>query len=99
MFHSLSLELNKLVTIDRLSCLLCISSIFLQDRSASKKHHVHGCTLVRAKKLYGYHSTEELFVKIYLYPIFSWFLADYVMFRKLFLSASYNCCLFFQVDR
>ncbi|XP_040381696.1 DNA polymerase zeta catalytic subunit isoform X2 [Oryza brachyantha] len=39
----------------------------LQFRGSSKKKHVHGCTLVRAKKLYGYHTSEELFVKIYLY--------------------------------
>ncbi|KAG2647414.1 hypothetical protein PVAP13_2KG571100 [Panicum virgatum] len=29
--------------------------------------HVHGCSLVRAKNLYGYHASEELFMKIYLY--------------------------------
>ncbi|KAF0907731.1 hypothetical protein E2562_020477 [Oryza meyeriana var. granulata] len=39
----------------------------LQIHCSSKKKHVHGCTLVRAKKLYGYHTSEELFVKIYLY--------------------------------
>uniref|UniRef100_A0A1D1Y8K7 DNA polymerase zeta catalytic subunit n=1 Tax=Anthurium amnicola TaxID=1678845 RepID=A0A1D1Y8K7_9ARAE len=32
-----------------------------------KRQHVHECSFVRAKKFYGYHSTEELFVKIYLY--------------------------------
>ncbi|XP_020108239.1 DNA polymerase zeta catalytic subunit isoform X3 [Ananas comosus] len=50
-----------------INALLIAAEKALKDRSASKKHHVHGCTLVRAKKLYGYHSTEELFVKIYLY--------------------------------
>lgn len=39
----------------------------LQARGPSKRKHVHGCNLVRAKKLYGYHSSEELFMKIYLY--------------------------------
>ncbi|CAN6226497.1 unnamed protein product [Urochloa humidicola] len=39
----------------------------LQIRGPSKRKHVHGCSLVRAKKLYGYHASEELFVKIYLY--------------------------------
>ncbi|XP_047064420.1 DNA polymerase zeta catalytic subunit-like [Lolium rigidum] len=39
----------------------------LQNRGSAKKKHVHGCSLVRAKKLYGYHSSEEIFVKIYLY--------------------------------
>lgn len=32
-----------------------------------KRQHVHGCSLVRAKKFYGFHSSEELFLKIYLY--------------------------------
>ncbi|KAI0510395.1 hypothetical protein KFK09_010996 [Dendrobium nobile] len=35
--------------------------------SSSKRQHVHGCSLVRAKKLYGYHSSEDLFVKIFIY--------------------------------
>ncbi|KAM3371790.1 hypothetical protein ACQJBY_018940 [Aegilops geniculata] len=39
----------------------------LQNRGPAKRKHVHGCSLVRAKKLYGYHSPEEIFVKIYLY--------------------------------
>ncbi|RLN35611.1 DNA polymerase zeta catalytic subunit isoform X2 [Panicum miliaceum] len=39
----------------------------LQIRGPSKRKHVHGCSLVRAKKLYGYHASEELFMKIYLY--------------------------------
>uniref|UniRef100_A0ACD5WNY5 Uncharacterized protein n=1 Tax=Avena sativa TaxID=4498 RepID=A0ACD5WNY5_AVESA len=39
----------------------------LQNRGPTKRKHVHGCSLVRAKKLYGYHSSEEIFVKIYLY--------------------------------
>jgi hypothetical protein len=40
----------------------------LKGNVGSKRQHVHGCSLVRAKKFYGYHSDEELFVKIYLYP-------------------------------
>ncbi|XP_068662058.1 DNA polymerase zeta catalytic subunit isoform X2 [Aristolochia californica] len=41
----------------------------LQHRSSVglKRQHVHGCSLVRGKKFYGYHSSEDLFVKIYLY--------------------------------
>ncbi|XP_039025413.1 DNA polymerase zeta catalytic subunit-like [Hibiscus syriacus] len=39
----------------------------LKGGSGSKQQHVHGCSLVRAKKFYGYHSSEELFVKIHLY--------------------------------
>jgi len=44
--------------------------VFLQIRGPSKRKHVHGCSLVRAKNLYGYHASEELFMKIYLYPQF-----------------------------
>ncbi|CAN1232917.1 DNA polymerase zeta catalytic subunit [Linum perenne] len=39
----------------------------LRGSAGSKRQHVHCCTLVRAKKFYGYHSSEEMFVKIYLY--------------------------------
>ncbi|CAH9141447.1 unnamed protein product [Cuscuta epithymum] len=53
----------------------CINSIShaldealkLKGSMASNRQHVHCCSLVRANKLYGYHSSEELFVKIYLY--------------------------------
>ncbi|XP_031276915.1 DNA polymerase zeta catalytic subunit-like isoform X2 [Pistacia vera] len=38
-----------------------------KGNSGSNRQHVHGCSLVRAKRFYGYHSSEELFVKIYLY--------------------------------
>ncbi|KAJ4826151.1 DNA polymerase zeta [Turnera subulata] len=38
----------------------------LKGNAGSKRQHVHGCSLVRAKRFYGYHSSEELFVKIYL---------------------------------
>ncbi|KAK6143919.1 hypothetical protein DH2020_024267 [Rehmannia glutinosa] len=39
----------------------------LKGSAGSKRQHVHGCDLVRARKFYGYHSSEELFVKIYFY--------------------------------
>ncbi|XP_065852458.1 DNA polymerase zeta catalytic subunit isoform X2 [Euphorbia lathyris] len=39
----------------------------LKGNAGSKRQHVHGCSLVRARKFYGYHSSEELFVKICLY--------------------------------
>ncbi|KAM5561236.1 DNA polymerase zeta catalytic subunit [Rosa sericea] len=39
----------------------------LKSNAGSKRQHVHGCSLVQARKLYGYHSSEEVFVKIYLY--------------------------------
>ncbi|KAL5783696.1 hypothetical protein ACOSP7_008725 [Xanthoceras sorbifolium] len=39
----------------------------LKGKTGSKQQHVHGCSLVQGKRFYGYHSSEELFVKIYLY--------------------------------
>ncbi|KAF9596134.1 hypothetical protein IFM89_007187 [Coptis chinensis] len=39
----------------------------IKSSSGLKRQHVHGCSLVRAKKFYGYYKSEELFVKIYLY--------------------------------
>lgn len=39
----------------------------LKGNAGSKRQHVHSCSLVQARKLYGYHSSEEVFVKIYLY--------------------------------
>ncbi|KAI6684892.1 hypothetical protein NL676_030805 [Syzygium grande] len=39
----------------------------LKGNSGIKRQHVHGCSLVRARRFYGYHASEELFVKIYLY--------------------------------
>ncbi|GMY18883.1 DNA polymerase zeta catalytic subunit-like [Fagus crenata] len=33
----------------------------LKGNAGSKRQHVHGCSLVRARKFYGYHSSEELF--------------------------------------
>lgn len=51
--HAISLALEK--------------ALKLKGNVGSKRQHVHGCSLVRAKKFYGYHSDEELFVKIYLY--------------------------------
>ncbi|KAE8689156.1 hypothetical protein F3Y22_tig00110940pilonHSYRG00044 [Hibiscus syriacus] len=50
--HALALTLEK--------------ALKLKGAAGSKQQHVHGCTLVRAKKFYGYHSSEELFVKIHL---------------------------------
>lgn len=39
----------------------------LKGNAGSKRQHVHSCTVVRAKRFYGYYSSEDLFVKIYLY--------------------------------
>ncbi|XP_074312247.1 DNA polymerase zeta catalytic subunit isoform X2 [Silene latifolia] len=43
------------------------NALKLKGHAGSKRQHVHGCKVVRARKFYGYHSTEELFIKIYLY--------------------------------
>ncbi|XP_065619817.1 DNA polymerase zeta catalytic subunit [Quercus suber] len=51
--HAVSLALEK--------------ALKLKGNVGSKRQHVHGCSLVRARKFYGYHSSEELFVKIHLY--------------------------------
>ncbi|KAJ4719461.1 DNA polymerase [Melia azedarach] len=51
--HAISMALEK--------------ALKLKGSAGSKRQHVHDCSLVRAKKFYGYHSSEELFVKIYLY--------------------------------
>ena len=48
--------------------LLWFELLQLKGNAGSKRQHVHGCSLVRARKFYGYHSSEELFVKIHLYP-------------------------------
>ncbi|KAI3909099.1 hypothetical protein MKW92_026579 [Papaver armeniacum] len=33
----------------------------LKGSAGNRRQHVHGCSLVRARKFYGYHPTEELF--------------------------------------
>ncbi|ONI04488.1 hypothetical protein PRUPE_6G324000 [Prunus persica] len=47
--------------------LLIEKALKLKGNAGSKRQHVHSCSLVQARKLYGYHSSEEVFVKIYLY--------------------------------
>ncbi|PON37843.1 DNA polymerase zeta catalytic subunit [Trema orientale] len=51
--HEISLALEK--------------ALKLKSKACSKRQYVHGCSLVRARRFYGYRSSEELFVKIYLY--------------------------------
>lgn len=52
-----------------LTTIFCFLRVLkLKGNCGSKRQHVHGYNLVRARKLYGYHSSEELFIKIYLYP-------------------------------
>ncbi|GAY60125.1 hypothetical protein CUMW_199630 [Citrus unshiu] len=54
--HAISLALEK--------------ALKVKGSAGSKRQHVHECSLVRAKKFYGYHSSEELFIKIYLSLVF-----------------------------
>lgn len=51
--HALSLAIEK--------------ALKLKGNAGSKRQHVHGCSVVQARKLYGYKSSEEFFVKIFLY--------------------------------
>ncbi|KAD5317907.1 hypothetical protein E3N88_17853 [Mikania micrantha] len=39
----------------------------LKGSAGSKRQHVHGCSLVNARRLYGYDASEQLYVKLYLY--------------------------------
>nr|XP_043618935.1 DNA polymerase zeta catalytic subunit [Erigeron canadensis] len=39
----------------------------LKGSAGSKRQHVHGCSLVRARRFYGYDASEQLFAKLYLY--------------------------------
>ena len=48
--------------------LLWVELLQLKGNAGSKQQHVRGCSLVWARKFYGYRSSEELFVKIDLYP-------------------------------
>ncbi|XP_039129242.1 DNA polymerase zeta catalytic subunit isoform X3 [Dioscorea cayenensis subsp. rotundata] len=51
--HALSLAIEKALSV--------------KSNSTSKRQHVHGCSIVRGKRIYGYYFSDELFVKIYLY--------------------------------
>ncbi|KAE8729219.1 hypothetical protein F3Y22_tig00003725pilonHSYRG00129 [Hibiscus syriacus] len=74
--HALALALEKAVK--------------LKGGSGSKQQHVHGCSLVRAKKFYVYHSSEELFVKIHLLDI-----EDFDMIKTTVLMTSLVLPIFF----
>ncbi|CAH1444198.1 unnamed protein product [Lactuca virosa] len=39
----------------------------LKASAGSKRQHVHDCSLVRARRLYGYDASEQLYAKLYLY--------------------------------
>ncbi|XP_071725510.1 DNA polymerase zeta catalytic subunit-like [Rutidosis leptorrhynchoides] len=39
----------------------------LKGSAGSKRQHVHGCSLVRARRFYGYDGSEQLYAKLYLY--------------------------------
>jgi hypothetical protein len=85
--------LEPLVLCCVLSLFVCII-VLLQARGPSKRKHVHGCNLVRAKKLYGYHSSEELFMKIYLYPLFTHFHKPNIASTNVYTSQHYLSHLF-----
>ncbi|KAI3694970.1 hypothetical protein L1987_77956 [Smallanthus sonchifolius] len=38
----------------------------LKGSAGSKRQHVHGCSLVNARRLYGYDASEQLYAKLYL---------------------------------
>ncbi|KAG5541466.1 hypothetical protein RHGRI_021327 [Rhododendron griersonianum] len=59
----------------------------LKVKAGLKRQHVHGCSLVRARKLYGYHASEELFAKIQLYPKI-WYIVDYNLYGMGYLHVS-----------
>ncbi|XP_017258857.1 DNA polymerase zeta catalytic subunit isoform X2 [Daucus carota subsp. sativus] len=48
-------------------CLAIEKALKLKGNAGSKRQHVHGCSVVQARRLYGYKSSEEFFVKIFLY--------------------------------
>ncbi|KAI3752468.1 hypothetical protein L2E82_24501 [Cichorium intybus] len=39
----------------------------LKASAGSKRQHVHDCSLVHARRLYGYDASEQLYAKLYLY--------------------------------
>ncbi|XP_076930223.1 DNA polymerase zeta catalytic subunit-like [Bidens hawaiensis] len=51
----------------QLICHALEKALKLKGTAASKRQHVHSCTLVRAKSFYGYHTSDQLYAKIYLY--------------------------------
>ncbi|KAL6285958.1 hypothetical protein ACE6H2_010348 [Prunus campanulata] len=36
--------------------------LHLKGNAGSKWQHVHSCSLVQSRKLYGYHSSEEVYL-------------------------------------
>ena len=67
---SLTLQISLIVLGNRRkynpNTLLRLSILQLKGNAGSKRQHVHGCSLVQ--NFYGYHSSEEIFVKLHLYP-------------------------------
>jgi hypothetical protein len=47
--------------------LIVLLAVQLASSNAAKKQHVHSCSLVRARRYYGYYPSEQLFIKIVLY--------------------------------
>ncbi|GMY18869.1 DNA polymerase zeta catalytic subunit-like [Fagus crenata] len=52
----------------------------LKGNAGSKRQHVQGCSLVRARKFYGYHSSEELFPHESHIPFILQFMIDYNLY-------------------
>lgn len=80
----------------------------LKGNAGLKRQHVHGCSLVRARKFYGYHSSEELFFKIYLYPymhkqytlmvfpfLFSFFHALFSFYMRVYVCLCVSSCVLY----
>jgi hypothetical protein len=70
----IGVHLTAMVEISALAYVRCLASAVekamkLTNNMAAKKQHVHSCSLVRARKYYGYHPAEQLFIKIVLYPL------------------------------
>jgi len=67
----------------------------LKGSTGSSRQHVHGCSLVRARKFYGYCSFEEFFVKIYLYPdVYTIFYSFCNMFSHAQLHIPQATCMY-----
>lgn len=67
------LQLLILIKYTYWCCQVNISTLKLKGNVGSKRQHVHGCSLVRARRFYGYDASEQLYAKLYLYPSFNYY--------------------------
>ncbi|XP_024966298.1 DNA polymerase zeta catalytic subunit isoform X1 [Cynara cardunculus var. scolymus] len=51
----------------RMISLALEKALKLKGSAGSKRQHVHSCSLVRARRFYGYDASEQLYAKLYLY--------------------------------